>query len=107
MALTATPLDTAPVAAAWTLRHFGAWVRSFHLVPSPRDNQPIIQDELDKGEYLYSLGKGNVLVDDSPANLEAARQYGVVGVLIPRPWNRDDGSIGEALERLTGLMGGL
>jgi hypothetical protein len=100
MVLTATSLDTAPAAAAWTFRHFGAWVRSFHLIPAHRDSQSIPRYDTDKGAYLHWLGKGNVLVDDSPATVESARRYDIAGVLVPRPWNRAVGSINDALEGL-------
>ena len=40
----------------------------------------------------------DVLVDDSPANLESAREQGIVGATILHPWNEElverDGIIG-------------
>jgi uncharacterized HAD superfamily protein len=33
--------------------------------------------------------KIDVLVDDSPVNLEAAREHGIVGATIIHPWNRE------------------
>ena len=107
MVLSATSLETAPAAAAWTFRHFGAWIRSFHLIPALRDNQPIPQYDADKGAYLHWLGKGDVLVDDSPINLESARRYGTTGVLVPRPWNSADGGINDVLERLLTVVSAL
>ena len=98
--LSATPLDTAPVSASWTFSHFGSWVRSFHVIPAVRDERPIAEYERDKGFYLKWLGKGDVLVDDSPTNLEAARRHDIAGVLIPRPWNDGRGTTGDALDRL-------
>src|ERR1041384_5169475 len=37
IALSATSLVTGGAAAEWTFRHFGEWIQSFHLLPSPRD----------------------------------------------------------------------
>src|SRR3974390_3400330 len=36
IAITAIPLDSAPLSAAWVMRRFGRWIRSFHVVPSQR-----------------------------------------------------------------------
>lgn len=104
MVLSNTSLDTAPAAAAWTMQHFGTWVRSFHLIPSSRDSQPIPQYDADKGEYLHWLGRGDILVDDSPANIESAKRYGITGVLVPRPWNGNGGCIADALDRLLKIV---
>src|SRR5262245_50873043 len=40
LAVTAVPLCAAPASAAWVLRHFGRWIRTFHVVPSLRVNDP-------------------------------------------------------------------
>lgn len=98
--LTTTSLDTAPGAAAWTFRHFGLWVRSFHLLPSFREGQPVCQYDADKGAYLHWLGKGDVLVDDVQINIESAKRYGIAGVLIPRPWNEAKCGLNDALSQL-------
>jgi len=104
MVLSATSLATAPMSAAWTFHHFGTWVRSFHLIPSIRHGQTIPQYEENKGEYLHWLGKGDVLVDDSPTNLDSAKDHGISGVLIPRPWNGNVGNISEALNALNAIL---
>jgi len=106
MVLTATSLNTGAPAAEWTFRHFGAWIQSFHLVPSVRKTQHGFQHDVDKGEYLHWLGKVDVLVDDSPTHLESASSYGITGVLIPRPWNTERGTITEALNRLLAAVAG-
>ncbi len=100
LVLTATPLAAAPAAAAWTFRHFGRWVRSFHLIPSPRAGQVAYQYDEDKGTYLHWLQKADLLVDDSPANLESAARYGIPGVMVPRPWNQGGPDLADALDRL-------
>ena len=101
--LTATSLDTAAAASAWTFHHFGAWVRSFHLVPSARDSQSIPEYDSDKASYIGSLGRGDVLIDDSKANVEAVQRLGLAGILFPQPWNGGDCEITQALDRLSEL----
>ncbi|HEY5056826.1 MAG TPA: hypothetical protein VII58_11740, partial [Acidobacteriaceae bacterium] len=64
IALTSRPLETAPDVAAWVLRHFGGWIRCFGIVPS-RAPEGVPAYDLDKGDYLRWLGKGDVLVDDT------------------------------------------
>ena len=105
VALSATSVVTAPVAAEWTFRHFGVWIRSFHFIPSIRNGRTIPQYDTDKGAYLHWLGKGDVVVDDSTANLHAVSQYGVSGVLIPRPWNGNQDAIANSLDQLLTMLG--
>lgn len=101
LVLSSTPVATAATAAAWTFRHFGRWVDSFHLVPSPRASDRAPSRYGDKGEYLHWLAKGDAFVDDSPAHVESARRAGLDGVLFPRPWNGAPGTIAETLARMT------
>lgn len=103
IALTATPLACAPASAEWVIRNFGRWIRTFHFVPSPRDDDGLEAYET-KGEALARLGGVAVLVDDSPANCESARAAGVDTVLFPRPWNGDRCSALEALNELDDLL---
>ena len=51
--------------------------------------------------------KGDVLVDDSPANIESVARYGIAGVLMPRPWNGKNGEITDALDKLTAIVDAL
>ena len=99
MVLTSTPLHTAASSSAWTFHHFGKWIQSFHIIPSFRDGTECT-NFTSKGEYLHWLGKGDILVDDSKSNIKSASQYGIPGILIPRPWNGNNGSIREALNLL-------
>ena len=86
IALTSRPLETAPDVAAWVMRHFGRWVRCFGVVPSrPPESAPVY--DRSKGEYLRWLGKGDVLVDDTRENLDAAREIGIEVLVWPQPWN--------------------
>lgn len=87
VALTATPLHTAPISAAWVMRHFGRWIRTFAVVPSPRPFDKGKRWDATKGDWLAWFGKVDLLIDDSPANVRAADEAGVRAVLWPRPWN--------------------
>jgi hypothetical protein len=87
IALTARPLETAPEVASWVMRHFGAWIRCFGIVPTRVGEGVPIYDR-DKGDYLRWLGKGDVLVDDGEENLDQATALGLRAVTWPQPWNR-------------------
>ena len=104
MALTATPLRSAPYSAEWVMRHFGTWIRSFHFVPSRREGEQIPQYDLSKESFLAELGRGDVFLDDSPWNIEGAARVGLKTILIPQPWNESRQSLSEALQSLTQLL---
>lgn len=104
LALTARPAQTVAPAAAWVFHHFGRWIRTFHFVPSPRPGQELPDWERDKEDALRWLGLGEIVVDDSLANLEGARRLGLATVAVPRPWNGRASSVGEAMEELTRLL---
>jgi hypothetical protein len=87
IALTARPLETAPEIAAWVIRHFGAWIRCFGVVPT-RAGEGVPIYDCGKGDYLRWLGKGDVLVDDGEENLKQAAKLGLKTVTWPQPWNR-------------------
>ena len=101
IALTATPLRTAPASAAWVIHHFGQWIRSFHLVPSMRQDEQIPVYDQSKEDFLRWWGKGDILVDDSPLNVGVAQVLGIQTMLIPRPWNQSQLTLVEALDVLT------
>ena len=103
VALTATPLATAPCSAAWVVRHFGKWIRSFHFVPSTRPGQALPVYDHTKAEFLVWFGRADLLVDDNPTNILEADKCGVRTLLLPRPWNRGRGSVAEALESIPAL----
>ena len=97
IALTARPLDTAPPAAEWVMRHFGNYVRVFGVVPC-RSSADTPAYDRNKSEFLEWWGRGDILVDDSPDNIASAERIGVCGGLFPQPWNR---GVGSALDSLT------
>jgi hypothetical protein len=103
VALTARPLGSVPCLAEWVFRHFGKYVRCFGVVPARSDPAVPLYDK-DKGDFLRWFGRADVLVDDSETNLEAAGSLGIRCVLYPQPWNKNSGTVGEALQLLTDLV---
>lgn len=99
MALTARPLNSAAYAAEWVFRHFGAYIRSFGVVPTRLSPGAPAYDR-DKGEFLRWLGKADILVDDSEENPRKAAALGIRGVLYPQPWNHSSQTVCKALESL-------
>ncbi len=101
IALTATPIQCAHNSAAWVLKHFGKWIRSFAYVPSKRHNDPEFNYDITKKDYLQWLGKADILIDDNTGNVEGARQLGIQAFLVPRPWNKADGTFTDILNDLS------
>ena len=99
VALTARPLDTAPPAAEWLFRHFGDYFRCFGVVPC-RSIAGTPQYDRDKSDFLRWLGGADYFVDDSPANVAAARALGVNGVIYPQPWNGAIHTVGDVLNMI-------
>lgn len=104
IALTAQPLNTVFSASAWVFRYFGTWIRGFHFIPAYREGQHIPEYDRGKGEYFLRLGELAVLVDDNPVNIDKAEKLGIKGVLIPRPWNKGDFTIGKVLNSLVEIQ---
>ena len=100
IALTSTPLTTAPLSAEWVIRNYGKWIRTFHFIPSPRDGIIIPEYDKTKGEYL-AHNKADIIVEDSEENIISAEKAGVKGVLFARPWNSGKNSIEETLYEIS------
>lgn len=101
LALTAAPLRTVPLTAAWVLWHFGRWIRSVHVVPSPRPGVDAPTYDQTKADFLRWWGKVDLLVDDNPAHVAAAQQVGIRAVLWPQPWNAARATAAQALAVVT------
>lgn len=99
IALTARPLSTAPPLCEWLFRHFGTYIRVFGVVPTRRRNGEPAYDST-KAEFLHWLGKGDIFVDDSRSNLDAAARLGIRGVLYPQPWNNATLSVAATLKAM-------
>jgi len=86
VALTARPLESAPDVASWVLLHFGAWIRTFGVVPTRFAGHEPIYDR-NKAEYLRWFRSGDIFVDDSMENIREAEELGLKTLLYPQPWN--------------------
>ena len=95
VAVTAVPLSAAHLSAAWVIRHFGRWIRSFHFIPSPREGDLPPYDR-SKGEALRQWGTIDAFIDDNPDNLASAERFGIRTFCFPRPWNQGFESGGDA-----------
>lgn len=104
LALTSRPLRTAPDVAHWVMRHFGAWIRCFGVVPSRPESGVPIYDQT-KGEFLTWLKLGDALIDDSTENIRQAESLGLRTFQPAQPWNDSDLAIGSVLRQLTQLAG--
>lgn len=106
VALSAPPEQFAHVSASWVIKTFGRWIRTFAFVPARRGRPDVADPRLAKREYLAWLGQGNVFLDDRDANVAAARELGLTGIVVPQPWNRSShGSLRSALDELTSVIG--
>ena len=86
VALTARPINCAAPAAEWLFRHFGAYIRTFSVVPSrSAPGEPAY--DTTKAGFLRWFERGDILIDDSEENIRAAEAAGIRGVLYPQPWN--------------------
>lgn len=102
VALTSRPLETVPDIAGWVMRHFGAWIRCFGVVPA-RTTEGVPMYDRGKGDYLRWLGKGDVLIDDTQENLRQAAEIGVKTLAWPQPWNDSHLTTTEILQILTNM----
>jgi len=101
MALTAVPIKLAHISAAWLFNHFGNWIHSFNIVPSPRDSDPPFRYHSTKKEFLNFLGKGDLIIDDNLKNIQGAKELGLQTILYPQPWNNSQLSTKEIFSKLT------
>lgn len=106
IALTARPLETAPAIAHWVFRHFGAWIRCFGIVPSRTAPDAPAYDNT-KAEFLAWLGRGDILIDDSPQNIQQAQSLGLKTLQPRQPWNQSRLTIHDLLENLSRMAGSL
>lgn len=104
VALTKVPVAASHISAAWVMKNYGTWIRSFHFIPSFRKGeQPPVYDE-NKGTYLNYFGKADLLIDDTLENIEAARKAGVEALIFPRPWNKSKKTIKQLLEEVSKIL---
>jgi hypothetical protein len=105
VALSAPPEPFAHMSAAWVIKNFGRWIRTFAFVPARRGRPEVADPHAAKRDYLQWLGRGDVFLDDRQVNVDAARELGLAGIVVPQPWNASShGSFGAALEELTAVL---
>ncbi|MEN6405084.1 MAG: hypothetical protein ABFC77_01305 [Thermoguttaceae bacterium] len=103
IAVTAVPMAAAPWSAWWCMRHFGRWIRTFHVVPSFRPGENLPEYDRTKGQSLEQWKHVDLLVDDDPRNLASAESLGIQTLCFPRPWNEASSNVATVLDRLTTL----
>jgi FMN phosphatase YigB (HAD superfamily) len=106
IALTAIPLFAAPLSAAWVMKYYGKWIRSYNVLPSARYDNPMPVYDQNKTEFLKWFGKVDILIEDNAMNLQSAKLAGFATIGIPQPWNKIGGSLTDALIQLTDFIQG-
>jgi hypothetical protein len=101
IALTAVPILSAPISAAWVMKYFGQWIRSYNVIPSARVNIYTPVYDRNKTEFLNWYGKVDILVEDNKATIESATNAGFLTLGIPQPWNGIKSSLSDVLSQLT------
>ncbi|MBE3144179.1 MAG: hypothetical protein IMZ61_09690 [Planctomycetes bacterium] len=87
--------------AAWVFNHFGTWIRSFNIVPTPRavESSPIY--DTTKNDFLKWLEKADIFIDDNPENVKMTATFGIQTFLASKPWNDGHASSSVILGILT------
>jgi len=101
--VTSVPVIAANHSAEWVFTHFGEWVRSFNIVPSPRHGSRG-HGATSKSDYIRTFSKIDIIVEDNPETILAMREMGLSTVTIPRPWNDSKQTLQSTLNGLTKLV---
>lgn len=104
IALTAVPSSSASVSAAWVIKHFGKWIRTFHFIPSYRDDKDDIEYDKTKTEYIKWCDKIDILIDDNQNNISGLDDIGKKGIVVSKPWNKSDQDIDQVLTKITKII---
>ena len=105
IALTGVPESCAGLSAAWVLRHYGRWIRTFAFVPSPRGVDRAKPHPTKRG-YLERFGLADVVIDDRDSYVRDAASLGLRVVTMPQPWNTSAGRLlSDALDDITTTLG--
>jgi hypothetical protein len=99
IALTARPTHAAGAGAAWTMNHFGAWIRSVAFVPLRKPSSWPDYD-LKKVEYIEWFDRDAILIDDQTTNVMEVKAKGLNARLYPQPWNASPQTAAELLKEL-------
>jgi len=106
VAITMVPIAASHISAAWVIKNFGKWIRSFHFIPSYRVGEKLLIYDENKGTYLHYFGKADLLIDDTLENIEATEKYGIKTLTFPRPWNNAKQTIKQTLDEILVIMEG-
>lgn len=101
--VTSVPVIAAHCSAEWVFSHFGEWVRSFNIVPSPREGSRD-HGANSKADFIRNLPKVDIVVEDNPETILSMRQMGISVVTIPKPWNDSRETLESTLNGLTNLV---
>lgn len=104
IALTSVPLRAAHMSAEWVMKNFGKWIRSFNFVPSIRNGEQAPEYSQTKADYLKWLNNVDVFVEDSEQNIREAKELGIRGILVGKPWNKSNLSVADALFQINKLL---
>lgn len=101
--VTSVPVIAAHQSAEWVFTHFGEWVRSFNIVPSPREGSRD-HGATSKSDFMRTFSKVDIVVEDNPETIRSMREMGISAVTIPRPWNDSRQTLESTLNGLTKLV---
>lgn len=87
VAVSSVPFTCSHLSAQWLINNFGRWVRTFHFIPSYRKNIIIPKYDNTKGDFIKSLNKVDLFIDDNEKNIEEVKNLGIKTITFPRPWN--------------------
>ncbi|MEA3493982.1 MAG: hypothetical protein U9R38_06315 [Candidatus Margulisiibacteriota bacterium] len=101
IALTAVPIEAAHVSAAWVMKNYGKWIRSFNFVPSTRRDKTIPEYDNTKAEYIKRLGTVDIFIEDNEENIKGVKEK---SLLVSRPWNKGKDSMQQVLDKITKMI---
>jgi len=101
--VTSVPVIASHRSAEWVFAHFGEWVRSFNIVPSPREGSRD-HGACSKADYIRTFSKVDIVVEDNLETLRSMKEMGISTIAIPRPWNDSRESLESTLIELTNLV---
>lgn len=107
VAVSSAPRNYATHSAAWVMRWYGDWIRSYNFVPSPRDADTTTIKKAGyptKADFLCSFKKIDLFIDDNSINVEAVAKLGIPTILWPQPWNNSTQSAEEALNAIESAL---
>lgn len=99
--VTAVPERSAFISAHWVIKNFGKWIRTFHFVPSERNEERLPVYDRKKIDFLKKIKDIQIFIEDNEDNVNDANSIGIKGLLVKRPWNSSKDSLEACLKNLT------